>query len=152
MSGLNADSVDAAIARARTALGLEAGEPARGWSVGRMREGAHDFILVVFGPSDRSSAIAAVDAVSGEVIEAARLPGHVRHALLTAEQAIQRAGFGPDTDARLVWDPSPASRSRFYPLWRLQSAGRRAWVDSVRGEVWQTLDTRRGGGSSDRGP
>ncbi len=117
-----------------------------------MREGAHDFILVVFGPSDKASAIAAVDAVSGEVIEAARLPGRERHALLTADEAIQRAGFGPDTDARLVWDPSPASRSRFYPLWQLQSAGHRAWVDSVRGEVWQTLDTRREGGSGEGGP
>jgi hypothetical protein len=147
MSGLNVGSIDAAIASARTALGLDVREPATSWSVGRMREGGSDFVLVVFGPADHASAIAAVDPVSGEVIEAARLPGRERHTLITADEAILRAGFGPDTKARLVWDPSPASQSRFYPLWQLQSAGHRVWVDSVRGEVWQTLNARRGGGS-----
>ena len=54
---------------------------------------------------------------------------------ITADEAILRAGFGPDTTARLVRDPSPASRSRFYPLWQLQNEERKAWVDSVRGNV-----------------
>jgi len=147
MTGLNAGSVNAAVASARTALGLDASLPARTWSVARMRSGARSFVLVVFGPPERASAIAAVDPVSGEVLESARLPGRQPHALITADEAILRAGFGPDTEARLVWDPSPASRSRFYPLWQLQSAERIAWVDSVRGAVWHTLDTTRGGGS-----
>jgi hypothetical protein len=147
MTGLNIDSVDAAIASARTALGLDASQPATTWSVARMRLGARGFLLVVFGPPERAAAIAAVDPVSGEVFEAAHLPGRERHALITAAEAILRAGFGPETEARLVWDPSPASRSRFYPLWELQSAERRVWVDSVRGEVWHSLDSPRGGGS-----
>jgi hypothetical protein len=143
MSSLN----DAAIASAQAALGLDLREPARTWSVERMRSGARGFLLVVFGPAEHASAIAAVDPVSGEVLEAARLPGRLPHTLITADEAILRAGFGPDTEARLVWDPSPASRSRFYPLWQLQSAERKAWVDSVRSVVWHTLDTARGGGS-----
>ena len=147
MTGLNTNSVDAAIASAQTALGLNASQPARTWSVARMRPGARGFLLVVFGPPERASAIAAVDPDSGEVLEAAHLPAREQHALITADEAILRAGLGPDTEARLVWDPSPASRSRFYPLWQLQSADRRVWVDSVRGEVWHTLDTPRGGGS-----
>lgn len=147
MTDLNIDSVDAAIASARTALGLDASQPARTWSVARMRLGVRGFLLVVFGPPERAAALAAVDPVSGEVLEAAHLPGRERHALITAAEAILRAGFGPETEARLVWDPSPASRSRFYPLWQLQSAERRVWVDSVRGEVWHTLDRPRGGGS-----
>ena len=102
---------------------------------------------MVFGSPERASGIAAVDPESGEVLEAAHLPGRERHALITADEAILRAGFGPDTEARLVWESSPASRSRFYPLWQLQSGERRVWVDSVRGDVWQTLDTPRGGGS-----
>ena len=147
MSSLNASSVDAAIASAQSALGLDAREPARTWSVQGMRPGARAFLLVVFGLPEHASAIAAVDPVSGELLEAARLPGRQPHTLITADEAILRAGFGPDTEARLVWDPSPASRSRFYPLWQLQSAERKAWVDSVRGAVWHTLDTTRGGGS-----
>ena len=147
MTGINGDSVDAAVASARTALGLDVQQPARTWSVARMRPGVRGYLLVVFGPPQHAVAIAAVDPVSGEVLEAAHLPGRQPHTLITADEAILRAGFGPDTEARLVWDPSPASRSPFYPLWQLRTSERTAWVDSLRGEVWHTLDTTRGGGS-----
>lgn len=147
VTGRAAGAVDAAVASARSALGVDAREPARTWSVARMRLGARGFLLVVFGAAERASAIAAVDPESGEVLEAARLPGREGHTLITADDAIQRAGFEPDAEARLVWEPSPASRSRFYPLWQLRSAERTAWVDSVRGVVWHTLDETRGGGS-----
>jgi hypothetical protein len=147
MTGLNTDSVDAAVVSARAALGVDSSQPARTWTVARMRPDARGYVLVVFGTPERAVAIAAVDPGSGEVLESARLPGRERHALITADEAIVRAGLGPDSEARLVWGPSSATRSRFYPLWQLQSAERRIWVDSVRGDVWQTLDTPRGGGS-----
>ena len=127
-------------------LGLDAGQAARSWSVARMQGGARGYLLVLFGPPQCASAIAAVDPDSGEVLEAARLPGTAPHALITADEAIRRAGFGADTRARLVWDPTSASPSRFYPLWELQNAARRVWVDSVRGEVHTTLTATRGGG------
>jgi len=146
MTGHDNGSINAAVASARATLGIDVREPARTWSVARLHPGARDFLLVVFGAVERASAIAAVDPISGEVLESAHLPGREPHALITADEAILRAGFGPDTTARLVWDPSPASRSRFYPLWQLQSEKRKAWVDSVRGNVWHTLDTPRGGG------
>jgi hypothetical protein len=119
MTGHDDGSVDAAVASARATLGIDAREPARTWSVARMHPGARDFLLVVFGAAERASAIAAVDPTSGEVLESASLPGREPHALITADEAILRAGFGPGTQARLVWAPSPASRSRFYPLWQL---------------------------------
>lgn len=147
VSGQDSGSADAAIASARAALSLDVNEPSRSWAVGRMHPGAPGFVLVVFGTAERASAIAAVDSISGEVLEAARLSGREGHTPITAEEAILRAGFGPGTEARLVWDPSPATRSRFYPLWQLQSGERTAWVDSVRGVVWHTLDAARGGGS-----
>ncbi len=147
MASVDTNLVDAATASARTALGLDASQLARTWSIARMQPGARGFLLVVFGTPERASAIAAVDTDSAEVLESAHLPGHGRHDLITAEEAIQRAGFGPEAHAQLVWDPSPASRSRFYPLWQLQSGKRRVWVDSVRGLVWHTLDTPPRGGA-----
>jgi hypothetical protein len=50
MSAPNVGSIDAAIASARAVLSLDVREPARSWSVGRMREGARDFVLVVSVP------------------------------------------------------------------------------------------------------
>ena len=147
LAGFDIESVNAAIASARTVLGLEPTETATTWPVARIRPGGPSFVLVVFGPPERVSAIAAVDPRSAQVLESAHLPGGARHALIDADDAIARAGFGPGTQARLVWESSPASRSRFYPLWELESGERRVWVDSVRGAVWHALDTSRGGGS-----
>jgi hypothetical protein len=140
-------AADAAVASARAALGLDAREPVRTWRVARMHPGERDFLLVIFGEAERATAIAAVDAISGQVLESARLPGTQPHSLLTAEEAIRRAGLGAETQAQLVWDPSPATRSRFYPLWQLQTAEGPVWVDSVRGTVWQTLAASKQGGS-----
>src|SRR5262245_12277286 len=102
MEGIDDDSIEAAVASARAALRVDVGQPARTWVVARMRPGP-PFLLVVFGPSERASAIAAVDPVSGEVLEAANLPGRHPHTLITAEEAIRRAGFEPDAEACLVW-------------------------------------------------
>jgi hypothetical protein len=146
MTGSESLPTDAAIEGARRALELDALPPARTWSVARTEQGAHGYLLVVFGPPSSALAIAAVDPDSGEVLESARLPGDAPHALLSADEATRRAGFGPGTQARLVWDPTAASRSRFYPFWELRNAGRHAWVDSVRGEVRTTLEVARGGG------
>jgi len=141
-------SFEVAIARARAVLGLDADVPARTWSVARTRPGTRDFVLVVFGDAPHASAVAAVDPVSGEILESARLPGRTPHTLLSAAEARQRAGLGEGTQAKLVWDASAASRSPFYPLWQLQRDGRTVWVDSVRGTVWPTLDSPKGGGSA----
>ena len=147
MTGDDTGSVDAAVATARAALGLDAREPARTWSVARMHPGARDFVLVVFGAPEGATAVAAVETASGEVLEAARLPGREPHTPMSADEAIRRAGFAPNAARRLVWDLSPASRSRFYPLWELESPDGKVWVDSVRGAVSHTLEATRGGGS-----
>jgi len=146
--GGDAGSFEVAIASARAVLGLDAQVPARTWLVARTRPGTRDFVLVVFGDAQHASAVAAVDPIAGEVLESARLPGRAPYTLLSAAEARQRAGLGADTQARLVWDPSAASRSPFYPLWQLQRDGHTVWVDSVRGTVWTTLDSPKGGGSA----
>ena len=147
MTGFTDPTINAAVAAAREALGLDVQVPARTWSVARIQPGAQGYLLVVFGAPEHASGMAAVDPTSGRVLESASLPGREPHRLLSADEAIARAGFGPGTQARLVWDPSGASRSPFYPLWQLQNAERTIWVDSVRGTVWPTVDVRRGGGA-----
>jgi hypothetical protein len=111
-----------------------------------MHSGARGFLLVVFGTAKRTSAIAAVDPDSGEVLEAARLPRRESHTLITADDALKCARLDAAADARLVWEPSSASRSRLYPLWQLRNAERTVWVDSIRGVVWHSLDAIQGGG------
>jgi hypothetical protein len=136
----------AAVASARAALGIDEHEPVATWSVARTPPGTSRFLLAVFGEPGHAIGIAAVDPTSGDVLESARLPGTQPHTLITADEAIRRAGFGPGTQSRLVWDPSPATRSRFYPLWELRDGERQAWVDSVSGKVWPTLSSGRAGG------
>ena len=147
MADSDAAARESAIAGARAALGLDARAPVRSWKVERLHAGGRGFVLAIFGEPERATAIAAVDPASGEVLESARLPGTQPHSLLTADQAILRAGLPTEAQAQLVWDPSPATRSRFYPLWQLQDGERRVWVDSVRGTVWKTLDAPARGGA-----
>lgn len=138
-------ALDAAVSSARAALHLAADVQAHACAVAPMAPRTRDFVLVVFGEAEAATAIATVDPTSGEVLESARLPGRESHALMPASEAIRRAGFGADTQARLVWGPSQASRSPFYPLWELRNGSDRAWVESVRGSVWRTLEASRGG-------
>jgi hypothetical protein len=147
MTDRDGNSIAAAVGSARRMLDVDAHEPARTWPVAAMHPGLPGYVLVVFGAAKRATAIAAVDEVSGAVLESARLPGRGTHAPISAAEAIRRAGLGRDVEARLVWAPSPASRSRFYPLWEIQGAGSGIWVDSIGGEVWRTLESTRGGGA-----
>jgi hypothetical protein len=138
-----------AIANARLALGLSVSQPARVWDVARAKPGAAGFLLVVFGSPQRSCGLATVDPQTGNVLESARLPGVASHNVMSPEEAVERAKFPAGSPTQLVWEPSKASRSPFYPLWQIHNAGRTVWVDGIRGDVWETLSPsngRRGGG------
>lgn len=136
-----------AVANAGAALGLAANEPTQIWSVTRMKPGAAGYFLVVFGAPQAAVGLAAVDRVSGAVLAKARLPGRGPHHLISAEEAIRHAGLDAGTQAVLAWDPVPASRSPFYPLWQLQGPDQTVWVDGVSGTIWKSLDNPRGGGT-----
>lgn len=136
-----------AIANARQALGLDANASARVWSITRLKPGRHNYFLVVFGTDEASVGIAAVDAYSMEILEKARLPGFQTHQLLSAREAIQRARLTAGTKAALVWEPTAASRSPFYPLWQLTTQTETVWVDSIRGTVSKNLRSTLGGGA-----
>ena len=148
MADAAGSALDRAVANAREALALGAGQQARVWEIGRMRASARSFLLVIFGPPEHSVGIATVDLQSGSVLQHARLPGVGSHNVMPADEAMKRANFPAGSPAQLVWDPTPASRSPFYPLWQISNADRTVWVDGVRGTVWKTLASkdRRGGG------
>ena len=137
-----------ALANARAALGVAADVPALIWPVVRIKSAAPGFFLVVFGAPQAAVGLAAVDRVSGEVLAKAQLPGQTPHQLMSAEEAIERSGLGAGTHAMLAWDPVPASRSPFYPLWQLRSGDKTMWINSVTGAACDTLDAPRGGGSA----
>jgi hypothetical protein len=151
----SSDAVQIAITNARRFLGLDSGQPARAWEVARLRSD-DPFLLVVFGDPESTSGVATVDPESGDVLDGARLPGSGSHHVMSAGEAVRRAGFPANSETQLVWESTPVSRSPFYPLWQIRSAGHTVWVDGVRGDVWETLAPRdrRGGGavlSSDNG-
>jgi hypothetical protein len=135
-----------AVGNARRTLGLATDEPVRVWEVRRLKADDAHYLLVVFGSQQRSSGVAAVDPATGAVLQSARLPAQAPHNVMSAAQAVNRAGFPADSHTQLVWEATPASRSRFYPLWQIEHAGRRVWVDAIRGVVWDTLgESERGG-------
>lgn len=143
------DAIQNAIASARRGLALDTGEPARVWEVTRLRPGAPRYLLVVFGTPELCSGLATVDPATGDVLLRASLPARVPHDVMDPDEAVRRAGFRAGSQTELVWDATPASRSPFYPLWRVRDAGHEVWVDAIRGVVWETLDPEplRGGGS-----
>ena len=141
-------SRDRAVAKAREALGLGASQPVHTWSVARIKPSANGFLLVVFGTPQAAVGIAAIDPSSGEILQKASLPGRQSHLLISAEEAIRRAGLDARTKPILVWDPIGPSHSPFYPLWELRGPGRTVWVDSVLGTIWKSLDVPSGGAKS----
>jgi len=148
MADAPGSAADRAVTNAREALALGAGQQARVWEIRRLRASARSYLLIIFGPPGHSVGIATVDLQSGDVLQRARLSGADSHDVMSAEEAMKRADFPAGSQAQLVWDPTPASRSPFYPLWQISDADRRVWVDGVRGTVWKTLapHDRRGGG------
>jgi hypothetical protein len=103
-------------------------------------DAGNSYFLVVLAETTRPEAgvaglIAAVDAVTGDVISSARLDRIERHRLPGKAEAIARAAYPDDAAARRVWAPSRASRSPFYPLWELTTASGRVYVD-MSGKVW----------------
>jgi hypothetical protein len=49
--------------------------------------------------------------------------------LMKEERSVEIAGCAQLADARLVWKPSRATRSAFYPLWEVSIASGSVWLD-----------------------
>ena len=137
-------SADDGIMRARSQLGLGPRTPARAWRVRRIDGPDKVYYLILFGDAEATVAVAAVDAMSGEMMTSAVLQGTGPHLTVDADQALQKSGL---TGARteLVWKPCRASLSPLYPFWQVSSGTETVYIDQ-QGAVWTTLDLAGPGG------
>jgi hypothetical protein len=128
----------AAIATARAATDLGDEVPARAWPVRRLDRPDESYYLVLFGDDDATVAVATVAADGGSVQSTATLRGETGHLTLDAARARALAGANEEAEVALVWRPSRASRSPFYPLWEVTGEARPVYVDHA-GTVWDEL-------------
>lgn len=113
------------------------GLPAAAHFVERL-DGQHPYFLVHFGDLGGLGAAVMVDAIDGSVMARAGVERVEQPWLIKEERAVEIAGCVQPVEARLVWKPSRATRSPFYPLWEVSTASGRVWVDQS-GRVWREL-------------
>jgi hypothetical protein len=113
------------------------GLPAAAHLVERL-DGQHPYFLVHFGEPGGRGAAVMVDAMDGSVMERAMVERVEQPWLIEEERAVKIAGCAQPGEARLVWKPSRATRSPFYPLWEVSTASGRVWVDQS-GRMWREL-------------
>jgi hypothetical protein len=118
---------DQAIALAAAALGST--DPAVALRVERPDQSDRDYYLVLFGSETATTAVAAVEAGSGVVMSSARLDGKSPHLTVSRQRAQEIAAVGNGAEAKLVWQPSVASRSSLYPLWKVSGPAGTVYVD-----------------------
>ena len=114
-----------------------AGLPASAHLVERL-DGQHPYFLVHFGEPGGRGAAVMVDATDGSVMARASMERVELPWLIKEELAVEIAGCAQPVEARLVWKPSRATRSPFYPLWEVSTASGRIWVDQS-GKMWREL-------------
>jgi len=131
--------------RARAALEVEPTVPASAVRVHRLDVPGRSYYLVLFGRPDATTAVAAADADTGELLTWGRLSGTGPQLSLSAADAVRRAGGARGGAARLVWRPSRQSRSPLYPLWEVEAKRTHVYVDQA-GTVWPRLDPGGPGG------
>jgi hypothetical protein len=105
--------------------------------VERLDQG-NPYFLIVFGDPGLSGAVVAVDALAGEITLSAKLERVERPWLLEKAKAIELAGCTQPLAARLVWAPSRATRSPFYPLWEVTCESKQVYIDRD-GRTWHEL-------------
>lgn len=113
------------------------GLPAAAHLVERL-DGQHPYFLVHLGGPGQPGAAVMVDAMDGSVMARAVVERVEHPWLMEQERAVRIAGCAKPVDVRLVWKPSQATRSPFYPLWEIAMASGIVWVDQS-GRVWREL-------------
>lgn len=147
---MNEPPADEAVAAARVRLDIAPDVAVRVWPVWPPEGPGPAYRLIEFGDPGAVVGIAAVDALGGQVMSSAHLPGTGPHLSLTKAEAVERAGLS-DAAARLVWSPSRQSRSPLYPIWEVRAGRELVFVD-LQGNVWPALEPGGPGGSPETPP
>jgi hypothetical protein len=127
------------IERARKAIGLVEGISTRAYRVERLDHPGQSYLLLVFGENQATKALAILNGVNGDLESWSRTSSTAEPIVLDRSEALHSAGAPPNSIAKLVWRPSRASRSPFYPFWAIRAEGGRIrYVDQQR-HVWDDL-------------
>ncbi len=137
-------SISDAVAVATDRLGVPDPIAATVWRTRREDRPAEPYYLVVLGDPQRAEGVAAVHAITGEVMEWVQLPGTGPHLTTGSEEAMRKAGR-PDGPAVLVWRPGRATASMLAPVWRVGADDDKRYVDQ-QGTVWESLEPDATGG------
>lgn len=128
-----------AIESAKRSIGLGEIDSVNAYRVQRLDHPGQWYYLLAFGEPGATLALAVVNGTSGDLESWVRTDGARGHIHVDAAEAVRLAGLPPDTSAEMVWRPSRASRSPFYPLWAVRAAdGGTKYIDQ-QGHVWDTL-------------
>jgi hypothetical protein len=138
--------VEELILKVREAAKVESSVPAQAWYVKRLDGRGNDYFLVVFGQPTSSTAVAAIDAVNGQILSYAHLRGQEPHFFVSEAEAAKRAGFSGMVQTDLVWQPSRSSMSPLYPIWRVTIPNREPKYVDQQGNVWNSLSVAGRGG------
>ena len=125
--------MDEGISRVRSQLGIGSLTSARAWRIRRVDYPGEAYYLVVFGEVKAAIGVAAVDAIRGEVMNSAVLPGKRPHFAIDAKTAVQLSGFPIDAHVELIWKPCRASLSPLYPIWQVSSKDKTLYIDQQGG-------------------
>jgi hypothetical protein len=131
---------------AREALGISETSTYHTWRVHRLDRKEGDYYLVQLYMGETKSALAVVDIRSGAVNITAQLSSSRTHIAVDIQMAKRLAGADELSQAKLVWMPSPASKSPLYPFWQITMPdGVVRYVDQQK-NVLTSLQTDRLGG------
>ena len=101
-------------------------------------DGGNPYYLVILAGENDTGAIAAIDAVQGNMMVSARLEA-VPHTLpIDKRRALELANFPEPATARLVWKASRASLSPLYPIWQVTNEAASVYVTQS-GKVYNEL-------------
>ncbi len=130
-------------ARAEVIARAIAGAAATATAIHRVErlDRGHPYHLVVFANSGAPGApglIVAIDEVTGDIMGSARLGAIEGSWAPRQAEAARRLGDESAREARLVWAPSRASLSPFYPLWEFTTPSGPVYVDRD-GRIWRDL-------------
>lgn len=126
------------INRARLAMNLGASIDAEAWRVRRIDRVNEAYYLIIFEKDGAAIAVAAVNALTGNLQNSANLAGGGSPLGINSKQAIALAGLNGNAQATLVWRPCRASLSPLYPLWEVSTSSMTVYVDQ-QGKVWHSL-------------